>query len=47
MIEISELELHFLQALILVAGIVGYIWGREVGVKKGIFETEKRLNKRD
>lgn len=46
MIEISSLEYHFLQFMVVAALFVGYLWGREVGVKKERFESEQR-NKRN
>ncbi len=42
MVEISSLEFHFWQLMVLISGVIGFIWGREVGVKKGIYDTEKR-----
>ncbi|MEZ3498993.1 hypothetical protein [Pantoea sp. KPR_PJ] len=46
MIGISTWEYHFLQFMVVAALFVGYIWGREVGIKKEQFDSEKR-NKRN
>lgn len=43
MTEISDFELYFLQFLVVVAGVIGFVWGREEGIKKGTFDTEKRF----
>ncbi|ELH4238902.1 MULTISPECIES: hypothetical protein [Serratia] len=43
MTEISDFELYFLQFLIVAAGVIGFVWGRETGIKKGTFDTEKRF----
>ncbi|WP_181147475.1 hypothetical protein [Cronobacter sakazakii] len=46
MIEVSSMEYHFWQFVVLVALGLGYIWGRESGIKKERFDTEQR-NKRN
>lgn len=47
MIEVSALEFHFWQFMVLVALGIGYIWGKEVGVKKERYEAEKRMKEKD
>jgi len=41
MIEVSSIEYHFWQFMVLVALGLGYIWGRENGIKKEQFDTKK------
>lgn len=42
MIEVSSMEYHFWQLMVLVALGLGYVWGRENGIKKEKFDAENR-----